>query len=108
MLSRSDWNVGSRSCVRNGTGNAATGTLTARTIRASSGSIVRGPRMQLRPTTSAPASASILQQSSGVMPSRVTRLAMDRHRDRSVKPAALMMSSASLASAPYEKVSAIT
>jgi hypothetical protein len=72
LASRSDWNVGSLSCVRKGTGNAATGTLTARTIFAINGSIVRGPRMQLRPTTSAPASASILQQSSGVSPSRVS------------------------------------
>ncbi len=77
-------------------------------MRAMSGSMVRGPRMQLRPTTSAPASASILQQSSGVMPSRVTGSRWMVIVTAARNPAALMISSASFASAPYENVSAIT
>ena len=48
----------SRGVVRYGTGWAATGMSTAARIAASSGSIVAGPREQLRPTTAAPASAS--------------------------------------------------
>jgi hypothetical protein len=98
--SRSDWNVGWRACVRYGTGNAATGTLTARTIRAISGSIVRGPRMQFKPTTSAPASASIRQQSSGDRPSRVTVSRWIVIVTAARNPAALMIASASFASEP--------
>ena len=70
------------SCVRYGTGSAATWRRRRRRgSRSSSGSIVAGPRMQFRPTTSAPASAIALHASTTVSPSRVTGRLVHRQRD---------------------------
>src|SRR5258706_2370588 len=61
--SRSACIEGCAAVVLYGTGRAATGHDTAARTGASSGSMVSGPRMQLRPTTSAPACSARRQAS---------------------------------------------
>ena len=66
-----DWKVGSAGVVRYGTGSAPTWQRTALRISRSKGSMVAGPREQLRPTTSAPAASSRRAVSPTLHPSRI-------------------------------------
>ena len=90
--------VGCSSVVRYGTGRAATWPSTAARTRSSIGSSVAGPREQFSPTTSAPASASRLQASSGVVPSRITPVECTASVTTVGRPVARMTSSAMSAS----------
>ena len=58
VVARATGTSAARGVVRYGTGSAATWQSTAARTRSMSGSIVSGPREQLRPTTSAPAASS--------------------------------------------------
>ena len=80
--SRSDWNVGWRLCVRYGTGSAATGTSTARTMRAMQ------RQHRARPADAVEADdvrPGIRQHPAAILRRHAVardRFAMDGHRDR--------------------------
>ena len=77
-------------------------------MRSSSGSIVRGPRMQLSPTTAAPASSRRRHASSGVQPSRVSGARWTASVMTAGSPVSRITSSAISASSPQENVSPMT
>src|SRR6185295_18471562 len=103
----SDMNDGCSGVVRYGTGSAATWHFTAARIFLMIGMSVVGPRWQFTPTTSAPAASSRTQVSSGLQPSRLfSSLWTENVTTAGTFEYFLMASSAMIASAPQEKVSA--